>query len=540
MSGEPAGAPGAEAPPTPTTEPPRSGSAVPPPGWPATPVPPPPRVQAAPLFPESWRGPTTPPSRPALLAVAAAALIFPVAVPEGPSGLGWLVTAFVVAAATLAVAWYTRRSVPPLPAALTGSGWTLAAVGMAGVATVRDAEWLVVLCLLAAAAAASLAVAGRSIRGVGFGACAVAVAALRGLTWLGRGLREAGRSADRRALRTVASVLVGLALLAVFVPLLTSADAAFARILDGVAPRLDGSSLTRWALLFALGASGMAGACFLLAAPPTPGDPAPARASRLRTLEWALPVAFLVGLFALFVGVQLATLFGSDAYVRATTGLTYAEYARSGFWQLLAVTVLTLGVIVLGSRWAPSITPSERVWKRGLLATLAVLTLVIVASALSRMWLYQQAYGFTVLRLLVLTCELWLGVGFLIVLTGVLRLRTVGLGRGMVAAGVVALLGLAVLDPEGFVAGQNVERFAATGELDVAYLGGLSTDAVPALAQLPEPQRTCALTRIAIGHAAPADDWRSWNVARSAAEPTLAELRSAPSRSFCGIDSYSR
>ena len=123
-------------------------------------------------------------------------------------------------------------------------------------------------------------------------------------------------------------------------------------------------------------------------------------------------------------------------------------------------------MLALGSRWAPARTPAERIAKRGLLAALALLTLVVVASAINRMWLYQQAYGFTVLRLLVLTCELWLGAGFLLALVAVLRLRPGGLSRPMVAVGMLALLGLAVLDAERFIAAHNVARWSETGKLD--------------------------------------------------------------------------
>jgi hypothetical protein len=125
------------------------------------------------------------------------------------------------------------------------------------------------------------------------------------------------------------------------------------------------------------------------------------------------------------------------------TGLSgRREYARAGFWQLLAVTVLALGVIRLGQRWAPG-------GRRAPLAVLAVLTLGVVATALGRMWLYQQAYGFTVLRLLVVVCEVWLGIGFVLVLVAVLRRRRTA---GLVVTGAVLLLGLALADPERMVA----------------------------------------------------------------------------------------
>ena len=76
-----------------------------------------------------------------------------------------------------------------------------------------------------------------------------------------------------------------------------------------------------------------------------------------------------------------------DEHVLRTAGLTYAEYARQGFWQLLAVTVLTLLVMAVAARLA---APGDR-RRTGsgcgcCSGLLALLTLVIVASALSRMW----------------------------------------------------------------------------------------------------------------------------------------------------------
>ena len=74
--------------------------------------------------------------------------------------------------------------------------------------------------------------------------------------------------------------------------------------------------------------------------PPRPAR-APAKVA-LGRLEWALPLGALVVLFAGFVALQLTTLFGGERHVLETAGLTYAEYARSGFAQLLAVAALTL------------------------------------------------------------------------------------------------------------------------------------------------------------------------------------------------------
>jgi hypothetical protein len=493
---------------------------APPPALPPTPAP-----MSADLFP-SWKGPSRPPSWPVLGAAAAVGVTAAVAVPLDRPGLGWFVVALVAAVAMVPVVRQARRTDPTSDtwrAAATDGAWALAAVGLAGVVVVRDAPWLAALCLLAAAAAASIAVAGRYFRSIAFAAIAVPLAGVRALPWVVRALRQARRGAGERGARTATSAAAGLCLLAVFGPLLAAADPAFGRLLDDLLPSVDGPNLARWAVLFALGGGAVLGAGYLLVGPPAPADPNPAGPLRLRRIEWALPVGLLVGLFGMFVGVQFATLFGSDDYVLRTTGLTYAEYARGGFWQLLAVTVLALGIVLLGSRYAPAPTPADRAWKRGLLGALTALTLVIVASALSRMWLYQEAYGFTTLRLLVLTCELWLGACFLLVLVAVLRLRAKPVVREMAAAGLVALLALAILNPDRLVAANNVARYAVTGQLDTSYLGRLSADAVPALIELPERERCAVLARIAsrLGELDP--DWTTWNAARADARVALAE-----------------
>src|SRR3546814_15767898 len=88
---------------------------------------------------------------------------------------------------------------------------------------------------------------------------------------------------------------------------------------------------------------------------------------------------------------------------------TYAEYVHQGFGQLTVATILTLLVVWAAARKAPVATSADRTWLRGSLGLLCVLTLVVVASALYRMHVYQEAYGFTQLRLLVDVFEGWLG-----------------------------------------------------------------------------------------------------------------------------------
>jgi hypothetical protein len=513
-------APESTTPPASTTAPESTGAPQPQPIVPRTPIWPRPDRNAAPAV---------------LLAAAAAGVAAAVTVPWGAAGVGWLLTGSALTAVSVAVA---RRRIAgmapdgtagPARTALSSAGWAAVALGLLGLVAVRASEWLAVLCILGATVAGSLAVAGgRSVRGLLFGAVAVPVLALGALPWAARGAAAARRSGSGTgAPRVAGAVLAGVALLAVFTPLLAGADAAFAHLLAAVLPALDAATVFRWASTFVAFGLGTLGAGYLLSAPAR-ADGSATQAGRLRRVEWALPVGLLVGLFAAFVVMRLATMFGGDEHVLRTTGLTYAEYARSGFWQLLLVTLLTLPVITVAGRYASTTTAADRIWLRALLGALGVLTLVIVASAMARMWAYQQAYGFTVLRVLVSAMELWLGGVFLLLLGSGRRLRAPWLPRAVLGSGLGALLALGLLNPDRFIAEHDVQRREHTGKIDLRYLSRLSADAVPALERLPEPERTCVLAPIAADLFGEPDGWRGWNAGRASARASTAVLASRP------------
>ncbi len=440
------------------------------------------------------------------VAVAVAGVATAGALPNGRPGLGWLVVALVAVAAALAPEWRNRRITP------NGVWWTGATIALAAVSAVRAAEWLAAVCVLAALGTASLAVVGRSGRGVLAAPVTVALAACRAIPWFGRAATD--RADLRRVVRIGVALAVAALMLLVFGGLLAGADPVFGRLMDAISPSLDEDAV-RWVVLFGFGTIAMAGICFLARSAPTP--PAPATRRRLRGLEWTIPVGMLVLLFTAFVAVTLTTMFGGDAYVQATAGVTYAEYARGGFWQLLAVTLLALLVIIAAARFAPVDSALQRRCKRGLLVALTLLTLVVVASATHRMVLYQQAYGHTVLRLLVLTFELWLGLAFVLVTASVLRLRGPGAdpGDGRHRASPRCWRSRCS-NPEGLVTARRTSTGSRRrGRSTRTTSSTLSADALGALDALPDPQRSCIESEILDGVGG--DDWRSANLTRAAA-----------------------
>ena len=155
-----------------------------------------------------------------------------------------------------------------------------------------------------------------------------------------------------------------------------------------------------------------------------------------------------------------------------------------------------------------------------------------MASALSRMWAYEQAYGFTQLRLLVSAFELWLGVVFLLVIvagaTGGMSAepgrRAAWLPSAVLGTGIAALIALAALNPDRFIADQNVTRYEETGRIDLDYLSSISADAVPALYRLPAELQPCVLGHIARDLTANGpDSWNEWNLGRAEARRLLAD-----------------
>jgi hypothetical protein len=389
----------------------------------------------------------------------------------------------------------------------------------------------------------------------------------------GPGLRaRIGRRA-RAALGRTAPVLRGLVIAAplvlVFAVLFALADAVFARVAGDVLawrPDIDlvdavgralviGGAAWLVAGLLALGAGLLPS--FMPTRPAWPatgamGTPTgrslgaasvtelPLSGVRLGTAEATTVLLVVDLLFAAFVALQVAYLFGGLDTL-AAVGLTYAEYARRGFFELVAVAVLA-GLLVVAL--------DALVGRRSraqLAAGLALLglTAIVLASALVRLRLYQEAYGWTELRFVVLVAIGWLGVALALVAGLLATRRTRWTLHVLGIAVLVVVAGMNAVGPQAFVAQRNLERAldpalvppgGRTG-LDAAYLWALGDEAVPAVvAAWP---RLTSVDQAVLGPAlvdragALAEDpayagWPSWNLARERARDALATWASSP------------
>ncbi len=104
-------------------------------------------------------------------------------------------------------------------------------------------------------------------------------------------------------------------------------------------------------------------------------------------------LAVLNVLFLVFLGFQAVFFFGGEQALRAAD-LTYAQYARGGFFQLLVVA----GFVFVITWFVYAKTVIRQKWARIAALVLIAQTAVVLVSAVMRLGLYVSAYGMTVTR----------------------------------------------------------------------------------------------------------------------------------------------
>ena len=394
-----------------------------------------------------------------------------------------------------------------------GIGLTLA---LLSVSAVLAAEWVGGLCVVAAWVVGWCTLAGgHTWTAVFTGPLLPWLLPGRVRGWVGRALH--GPATSRIAFPKLgrAAVVIGVTvvLALVFGGLFAAADPAFDHLVERLSPEFDGGDIVARLVVAGVVVAFVLGGGYLIRFRPRLDNMAPAPMRPLPRWEWALPLGVLDALFIAFVAVQASILFGGHTHVLETEGLTYAEYSRQGFWQLLWVSALTMLVLSVVIRVAGRSTAADRRLLRVLVGTLCATSIVVVVSAIHRMWVYQQAYGFSTERLMVITIEVWLGAVFVLVAAAGIRMSARWLPRAVLVAGVLALLGLAALNPERLIADRNIDRFEQTGQLDAEYLSRLSADIDPALHRLPDRIRACVTAP-----AADRDPWYLFNLSRSRAD----------------------
>ena len=355
-------------------------------------------------------------------------------------------------------------------------------------------------------------------------------------------------------------LLLAAPLLLVFVMLFASADAVFSLQLERLGQAVDGLApqTPLISLMLSVIATGVL-SCSLLQRPVPPQTASaqpqglwPGFGIRLGAEETAVILGSLVLLFITFVILQASYLFGGREVLEARSGLTLAAYARRGFFELLAVAALTLGVLV-----ALSVAQCHQRLFRLLGGALIVCVLIILVSALYRLSLYIEQFGLTMARLMALALMLWLAGALIWFGATVLRGNVRGFMAGLVYAMLAGSLLLALGNPAARVAQVNLLHARTSGiPVDIDYLVRLGADSVPVIirhlepAGLSQPDQNqssqnqsgrsqsgltqneaastvmCRATERWFARWQVADaDWRNWNAARATAVRDVSGLQ---------------
>lgn len=327
---------------------------------------------------------------------------------------------------------------------------------------------------------------------------------------------EAGwrRSAKAFVIGSVAAIPV----LMLVTGLLAEADPMFEGFLDAIGTFLERSSVSHVILI---------GVTTWLTAGALRGSVQPVfvNASKLRgrlDLPFSAVAPVLGGLCLLltvWIGLQIRTMFGGTSYIAATAGVTVADYARRGFFELIVIAGIVLAVLLVADdvleREDGAQRRSFRTWGQLLVALVGA----VLISAVMRLALYLDYFGLTDDRVLALAVLVWVALVLLWFSMSVLRGLRTRFAPGVLVISACWLGALNLANPERWVVEMNLRRAEAGMDFDVAYHAMLSADALTTLlrdadrlgAERAAEVRTAATTEWAKQKLHRAD-WRRWSL----------------------------
>ena len=222
--------------------------------------------------------------------------------------------------------------------------------------------------------------------------------------------------------------------------------------------------------------------------------------------------------YLMFVAIQFAYLFGGSN-LALPEGFTYSEYARRGFFELISVTIINFGIMLLFIGFTKMNRGAAARFLRCLYSLLVLNTAVMLVSAYYRMLLYEGAYGFTYLRVFTQAFMI-----FMLVLFGISLLRIwkdgFSLAKPFIITAIAAFVIINYANVDWIIARNNIDRYSKTKEIDINYLSTLSYDALPEIARfkVTDNEKVAAdiagLIKTKSEKALKNNDWQSFNISR--------------------------
>ena len=462
----------------------------------------------------------------AALAIALAALILGLAadlllrwIPWGVNAALWT---FLFIGAAFFACRAAGRSIHPFPVVAAG----LASLGLvwrdSPVLALLDVGLLVVLLPMLALSARGVRLAATGLSQIGVAVATTGFQAIAGGPQLLAADLAWSRMPRVHAMRGAGVAVRGTAMavpaLLLFGALLTSADANFERVLLNLVA-FDLQELLLHIFVTALAAGICAG--FLRSFALSGAAPKPSRPEFLRmpAAETNIALALVNILFATFVAVQARYFFVADP------SLTYSQYARRGFFELVWVVALVVPMLLV-IEWLIDKSNGARLFRTLALVQIA-LVLVIAFSAYRRMQLYREAFGLTELRVYTTAFMIWIAAVLVWLAVTVMSGRRERFAIGALTTAVLTVVALHAINPDALIVATNIERAkAGRRAFDARYALRLSDDAAEVIYANREMFPAEALQRFTDEQRP--TGWRTWNAARSGVERHAADRTARP------------
>jgi len=196
-----------------------------------------------------------------------------------------------------------------------------------------------------------------------------------------------------------------------------------------------------------------------------------------------ITILFLLNVvYAVFSVIQFTYLFGGESFILPSS-YTYAEYARRGFFELVVVAVINFVLILITVSFIRRENSKVHIANKILMSFTVCFTFVMLASAFYRMLVYEEAYGFTYLRIFVQAFMALLF--FLFIINAVfIWYNRLPIIKAYFLTALAVYIALNFANVDAIIARNNIDRYQESGEIDMMYLKGLSYDAVPQMTRL--------------------------------------------------------
>lgn len=204
--------------------------------------------------------------------------------------------------------------------------------------------------------------------------------------------------------------------------------------------------------------------------------------------ELSIIIASVSTLFLLFILVQFRYLFSSvgerELHELGINSLTYSEYVRKGFFELLIASSIASGIVAYLFKYLHKFKETEKFVLQILSSLLTIETGLLLLSAAKRLALYADAHGLTRARIFGFIFLLWLMTFLIIFMVRIFKeVERKWFFTGFLTATLVALLLVNIVNVDGLIATQY--KPTVNGEVDYYYIAKLSPDAsqawVPAI-----------------------------------------------------------